>query len=95
MAKGGEGEGAGAGLEVADEEADRQVGGDGGDHHAEQDLAVDMCVGGTSEGRENEDAERRLKECGAQAEQFTERACACRGESCARRGGRFRWRSTA
>src|SRR5207342_296174 len=53
----GEG-GEGAGLEVADEEADRQVGGDGGDHHAEQDVAVDVCAGGTGQGGELEDAGR-------------------------------------
>ena len=47
----GEG-GEGAGLEVAEEEADRQVGGDGGDHDAEQDLAVDVRAGGAGEGGE-------------------------------------------
>jgi hypothetical protein len=41
------------------------------------------------------DAERRLTECDEQAEQFTERVYACRGESCAPRAGRFRRRSTA
>src|SRR5947208_16929760 len=37
----GEG-GEGAGLEIADEVPHGQVGGDGGDHDAEDDLAVDV-----------------------------------------------------
>ena len=43
-------------LEPADEEADRQVGGDGGDHDAENDLAVDVRAGAAGQGRQLEDA---------------------------------------
>src|SRR5256714_8237306 len=45
----GEG-GEGAGLEIADEVPHGQVGGDGGDHDAEDDLAVDVGAGGPGEG---------------------------------------------
>src|SRR5262245_53551955 len=48
--------GEGTGLEVADQEPHRQVGGDTGDDHADDDLTVDVIPGGTGEGRELEHA---------------------------------------
>ena len=44
----------GPGLEVAHEEAHRQVGGDSGDDDSHEDLAVDVGAGRAGEGRELE-----------------------------------------